>query len=105
MMAGGRSLPVGLAMIATAAGHTLACLLAQIAVGATTGDWWMGGLLGIAFFWGREQAQAQRKAADAIGVSAKRMPWYSGLAPWSWSLDGRLDLLPAAAAVLLLGAL
>ena len=45
----------------------------------------MGGLLAVGFYWGREVAQAERKAGTP--------PWWSGFDVRKWSLDAKLDLL------------
>lgn len=45
----------------------------------------MGALLSIGFYWGREVAQAERKAGTP--------PWYSGFIVTNWSQDAVFDLL------------
>lgn len=45
----------------------------------------MGGLLAVGFYWGREVAQAERKAGTP--------PWWSGFVMTEWSTDALLDLL------------
>ena len=45
----------------------------------------MGGLFAVGFYFGREVAQAERKAGTP--------PWWSGVDGRKWSLDAKLDLL------------
>lgn len=45
----------------------------------------MGGLFAVGFYFGREVAQAERKAGTP--------PWWSGFDVRKWSLDAKLDLL------------
>ena len=45
----------------------------------------MGGLFAVGFYFGREVAQAARKAGTP--------PWWSGFDGRKWSLDAKLDLL------------
>ena len=45
----------------------------------------MGGLFAVGFYFGREVAQAQRKAGTPR--------WWSGFDVRKWSLDAKLDLL------------
>lgn len=53
----------------------------------------MGGLFAVGFYFGREVAQAERKAGTP--------PWWSGFIVTKWSKDSVFDLLcPAAACVL-----
>lgn len=76
--------------------HAFYALLMQAAIGLTTGDWFAGACFGVAFFLGREHAQAQRKhnLGDFAAFDMRR-----------WSLDSRLDLIfpVIACAALLLG--
>lgn len=44
-----------------------------------------GGLFAVGFYFGREVAQAERKAGTP--------PWWSGFDVRKWSLDAKLDLL------------
>jgi len=45
----------------------------------------MGGLFAVGFYFGREVAQAERKAGTP--------PWWSGFDVRKWSGDAKLDLL------------
>lgn len=45
----------------------------------------MGGLFAVGFYFGREVAQAERKAGTP--------PWWSGFDVRKWFLDAKLDLL------------
>ena len=45
----------------------------------------IGGLFAVGFYFGREVAQAERKAGTP--------PWWSGFDVRKWSLDAKLDLL------------
>lgn len=78
--------------------HAIYALLAQLAVGILTGDWWAGAAVGTVFFLGREHAQSERKLAGAAGVSALNP--LVGFQVWRWSRDSQLDLLFPAIATL-----
>lgn len=74
--------------------HAVYALLMQTAIGLVSGDWLAGACFGIAFFLGREHAQAQRAygLGDFAAFDMRR-----------WSLDSRLDLIfPAAACAAML---
>jgi len=65
--------------------HAGFAVLMQLAIGLPTGNWWAGACFGIAFFLGREHAQAQ-KTYDMKGV-------FKAFDVRDWSLDAKLDLL------------
>ena len=59
----------------------------QLIVGLISGDWFAGACFGIAFFLGREHAQAQ----DKLGYTFKTT--FQAFDVRKWSLDSQLDLL------------
>ena len=62
-----------------------------------TGDWFAGACFGIAFFVGREHAQAQAK----LGYTFKTT--FQAFDVRKWSLDSQLDLLfPTIACLIIL---
>lgn len=77
-----------LAVIAQCVIATVVVLVSSLSV--TTGLT-MGALFAVAFYWGREVAQAER----LTGTS----PWWSGFDFTRWTADGVLDLVCPAVAV------
>lgn len=76
--------------------HVFYALLIQVLVWLPTRSWWLGAMLSIGVFIGREHAQREYR----IDGSSKLSPW-EAFDIWNWSVDARLDLfLPAAAVVL-----
>ena len=67
--------------------HAGYALLMQLVIGFVTGDWFAGTCFGIAFFVGREHAQAQAK----LGYTFKTT--FQAFDVRKWSLDSQLDLL------------
>lgn len=72
------------------AGLALACQIVTALIAAALGAELftaavMGGLLAVGFYWGREVAQAERKAGTP--------PWWSGFNPKNWSADNWGDFL------------
>jgi hypothetical protein len=66
--------------------HAIYALLMQIVIGLLTGNWWTGAAFGaafcVAFFLGREHAQAQAKIGDP-GLRGD----IAAFKIWKWSLD------------------
>ncbi len=53
----------------------------------------------VAFYLGREHAQAEYRYIEAHGGHRADCPWWCGFAPSAWTLKGLLDfLLPLAVA-------
>ncbi len=76
--------------------HVFYALVIQAVVWLPTRSWWMGAILTIGLFIGREHAQREYK----IDGSSKLSPW-EAFDIWNWSVDAQLDLfLPAIAVVL-----
>ena len=67
--------------------HAGYAALMQLAISLVTGDWFAGACFGIAFFVGREHAQAQ----DKLGYTLKTT--FQAFDVRKWSLDSQLDLL------------
>ena len=67
--------------------HAGYAALMQLIIGLITGDWLAGACFGIAFFTGREHAQAQ----DKLGYTFETT--FQAFDVRKWSLDAQLDLL------------
>lgn len=67
--------------------HAAYAVLMQVVVGLITGDWFAGTCFAIAFFIGREHAQAQ----DKLGYTFKTT--FQAFDITKWSRDAQLDLL------------
>ena len=67
--------------------HAGYAAIMQLVIGLVTGDWFAGACFGIAFFVGREHAQAQAK----LGYTFKTT--FQAFDVRKWSLDAQLDLL------------
>lgn len=77
-------------MIGTAI-HAVTALLVQLAVYFLTGDPITGGLMGVAFWFGNEFAQAEYRA---IGEGARRdISLLDGLNPKHWTTKSVFDVL------------
>ena len=77
--------------------HAGYAALMQLVIGLVTGDWFAGACFGIAFFVGREHAQAQAK----LGYTFKTT--FQAFDVRQWSLDSQLDLLfPVATCLIIL---
>ncbi|WP_235033887.1 hypothetical protein [Pantoea sp. 18069] len=83
--------------------HAAITAAAQLAVGAGTGNWWLGGILGACWFAAREHTQAEYRWIEAFGQGKrKNMPWWGGFDPRAWSPGSLLDgLVPAISAAIL----
>ena len=78
--------------------HAGYAALMQLVIGLIFGDWFAGACFGIAFFLGREHAQAQ----DKLGYNFKTT--FQAFDVRKWSLDAKLDLLlPATTVLIILG--
>ena len=81
--------------------HAIYAMLMQAAIGLLTGDWLAGAAFGVAFFAGREHAQAEDRYIAANGGKRYETPVpaeFGALHPKYWSKDSVLDLiLPAMA--------
>lgn len=76
--------------------HVVYALLIQAAVWLPTRSWWLGAMLVIGLFIGREHAQRE----EEIGDSSSLGPWRA-FDFWNWSVDAQLDvLLPLVAMVI-----
>jgi hypothetical protein len=81
--------------------HTVLAILIQLPFGVLTGNWWLGAAAAVAFFLGREIAQAEyRNIEHNYGGRRANMPWWGGFQPRAWTSKGLLDwVLPAAVVV------
>jgi hypothetical protein len=78
--------------------HAGYAALMQLVIGLIFGDWFAGACFGIAFFLGREHAQAQNK----LGYTFKTT--FTAFDVRKWSLDAKLDLLfPTITVLIILG--
>ena len=76
--------------------HTLIALGFMSAIGLLTGSWLAGAAFGIAFFLGREHAQAEARYVKANGgdrYATPHAPALGGLRPSSWNTDSVLDFV------------
>lgn len=74
--------------------HAGYAALMQLVIGLIFGDWFAGACFAIAFFLGREHAQAQ----DKLGYTFKTT--FQAFDVRKWSLDAKLDLLLPTVTVL-----
>lgn len=91
-----RALNIQLSMNVSNFEHLVYALLVQVAVWLPTRSWWLGAMLAIGLFIGREHAQREYN----IGGSSKLSPW-EAFDIWNWSLDAQLDFLFPAVVVVL----
>jgi len=85
--------------------HTLIALALQSAFGILTGDWLLGGLVGAAFYVGREHAQAEYRWIERFGVGRRvNMPWWGGFDRRVWNRKSLLDWIAPLFAITLVGA-
>jgi len=83
--------------------HAALALLAQAAIGFSTGNWWAGAAFCGAFYFGREVAQHEyHMLATQYGTREGEdgMPWYEGFKIMNWSTDSFFDLLIPSVAVI-----
>lgn len=74
--------------------HAGATVGAQVLVGACTGNWWIGGLLGCCWFIAREHTQAEYRWIAQFGQGLRaNMPWWGGFDPRAWTWGSVLDAL------------
>lgn len=79
--------------------HSAYALLFMAIIGLLTNNWFAGACFGIAFFVGREHAQAEYRVIQKF-YEGKRanMPWYGGFESRGWDVKSILDfVLPIAA--------
>lgn len=62
---------------------------------------WVAMAIPVAFYVGREIAQAEYRYIEKHGGTREKCPWYCGLVPEAWTVKSALDcLLPAAVAII-----
>ncbi|NYT61882.1 hypothetical protein H0A66_06045 [Alcaligenaceae bacterium] len=76
--------------------HLVYALVIQVALWLATRNWWLGAMLAIGLFIGREHAQREYQ----LGDTSKLGPW-EAFDVWNWSLDAQLDIIFPAIAVVL----
>jgi len=84
--------------------HTLIALGFMALIGLLTGNWLAGVAFGVAFFLGREHAQAEARYVKSNGgdrYATPQPPSLGGLRPSSWNPDSVLDFVAPAVACLL----
>lgn len=63
----------------------------------------LGGLVFVAFYAGREHAQAEYRIIEKEYKSRVFMPWYGGFLPKAWTKDSLLDLVLPILTLTILG--
>jgi hypothetical protein len=80
--------------------HTLIALAIQLSVWLVTGSLVYGALIAVAYFYGREFAQAEYRYMSKHNTNRSSMPWYAGFDYRNWTYDAMVnDLLFPVAAV------
>lgn len=80
--------------------HTIIALLIQGGVWLIAGDLWLGALLAIGFYAGREHSQAEYRYMDIRNCNRSAMPFYGGFTKEAWNLDSFInDFLTPSIAV------
>lgn len=81
--------------------HALIALIVQLLCILIGLPAWGGGLVSIAFYLGREHAQAeQRIIQNRYAGRRADAPWWAGFHPAAWNRAALIDLLAPAAATL-----
>lgn len=81
--------------------HVLLTFLVQIAFGAITRNWWVGGLVMAAFYVGREITQAEYRWISSFGEGRRaNMPFWGGLDWQVWNVKSLGDVLAPMLAAL-----
>lgn len=77
--------------------HVIIAVAVQVAVATATGNWWAGGLVMGAFYYGREITQAEYRWIKEFGQGRRvNLPWWGFLDPRIWNPKSIADaLLPA----------
>lgn len=79
--------------------HAATAAGAQLAFGACTGNWWIGGLLGCCWFIAREHTQAEYRWIAQYGQGRRaNLPWWGGFDPRAWTAGSALDWAAPACA-------
>jgi hypothetical protein len=80
--------------------HTIIALAIQLSVWLATGSFIYGALIAVAYFYGREFAQAEYRYMSKHNTNREGMPWYAGFDYHNWTYDAMVnDLLFPVAAV------
>lgn len=84
--------------------HAAYAMLIQAAIGLITGDWFAGACFSVAFFLGREHAQAEERYIKANGGVRANAKWpeFGALQPKLWNIDSVLDFVAPAVCVVLM---
>lgn len=83
--------------------HAAVAVAAQVIVGVTTGNWWLGGALACAWFVAREHTQAEYRWIASFGKGKRaNMPWWGGFDRRAWNLSSFADwVVPLAVCALM----
>ena len=74
--------------------HSLIALTAQTLIGASTGNWWLGGALACTWWLAREHTQAEYRWIERFGHGKRaNLPWWGGFDPRIWDAASVLDWL------------
>ena len=80
--------------------HIIPALLLQLILSPF--GWWIGAAFAIAYYLGREMAQAEYRIIQSRYAGKRaNMPWWGGFQPKAWNADAMMDwLLPTLFVVL-----
>ncbi|MCJ2185008.1 hypothetical protein MTR62_20300 [Novosphingobium sp. 1949] len=66
--------------------HAFFALLAQLAIGLASRNWWAAGAIPSAYFLGRELTQAEYRWIEHFGHGLRaNMPWWGAFDPRVWT--------------------
>ena len=76
--------------------HAIIALAIQLSVWLVTGSLVYGALIAVAYFYGREFAQAEYRYMSKHNTNRAGMPWYAGFDYRNWTYDAFVNdlLLP-----------
>jgi hypothetical protein len=79
--------------------HCIEGLLIQFPLSLVVGNWWIGALCVVIWYWSRKKLEVEISAANG---RSHVFVWASGWFPWQWTRYQMLDvLLPAVSSMLI----